>query len=445
MNDKNMTNTDVVPILPPAARLKILPTLIARVVSGARVVKNFRGNKDVVCIEDGSGAVLVSRSDYDDCEKIIEKVSREYTIGGVLQPYLVLAVRDRAFKILESMSDHRAGKKGIVMLRDSGGCGYWRMILPARYMDKSDVFVDITGGALLFDQLLEYDTIFVQRLHDWDSFYVLERLKQAGKRIVYDIDDDLFSIPDSNPASAMMGRGEQMAAVSCMKLADVITTTTDILQSRLSDVTGRTDIEIVPNSIFTQGWNPTPFTGSSDGWFRIFWTGSSTHERDWEDCLRPVISVMRERKNVRITILGYLPLGLREDSSLTCTKGRIEYLNPVNPEAYFQLIKHIKADVGLAPLKRDVFNAAKSPIKWIENSMVGVPTIASAVEPYSSVITHGETGLLCSNHQEWKDAILSFVDGARLGKPMIEASRRKIVRDFNIETAARRWKEILLG
>ena len=81
---------------------------------------------------------------------------------------------------MESLTDERAGKYGIIMLKDQGGCGYWRMVLPARNMDRNGLYIDVTGSAVDFDHLLEYDTIFVQRIHNWDSVSVLQRLKEGG-------------------------------------------------------------------------------------------------------------------------------------------------------------------------------------------------------------------------------------------------------------------------
>jgi len=441
-----LTDSDIVPVFPIETRKRALPTFITRLVMGAKVMSPWRGRADIVVVEDVYGSTKISLPDFAIAKEVAEKISKELGLQRIVPAHQILVVRDRAQSILESMVDYRAGKHGIIMLKDSGGCGYWRMVLPSRYMDRKSVYVDVTGGAVDFDHLLEYDTVVVQRVHNWDSFYVLQRLKQAGKRIVYDIDDDLFSIPEDNPASKAIGRTEMMAAVECMKIADVVTTTTIALQERLAKLLGDKAPVIIPNALdCDDGWTPTPMTGSPDEWKRIFWQGSNTHDGDWNECFDAVNHIMRKRQDVRLIVLGYLPSLVKEKIDTPHWRNRIEYLGPMDPESYFRIIRHIRAEVGLAPLNDNWFNQGKSPIKWQENSSIGMPTVASNVSPYSEAIEHEKTGFLCSTMSEWIDAIESCLVDERLRRGMIENARKKIREEFDIKNTAKTWRDILVG
>ena len=83
---------------------------------------------------------------------------------------------------------------------------------------ECDAYFDVTAAGVNCSDLREYETVFVQRIHDWDSYYMLERLKSSGKRIVYDMDDDVFHLDKENPAVRILGRDELMAAAACMRL-----------------------------------------------------------------------------------------------------------------------------------------------------------------------------------------------------------------------------------
>ena len=441
-----VTNSKIAPVFAIEERKRTLPSIITRMVLGATTIYPWHKQTDLAVVSDIYGETILSFIDFNIAKEISERIIRELSLERVVSSYQVLIVRDRAQAILESMTDERAGKKGIVMLRDTGGCGYWRMMLTARYMDRKNIYIDLTGGAVKFDSLLEYDTIYVQRIHDWESFYILERLKKIGKRIIYDIDDDLFAIPEDNPASRMMGRNEQMAAVECMKLADVVTTTTTVLQERLAQLLdGRTPV-VVPNALdLDEGWLPTQMTGSPDGWQRIFWQGSNTHDEDWHECFDALDHIMAKRKNIRLVLMGFLPTRIRENMNAPHWKDRIEYLGPMEPEAYFHIIKHIRAEVGLAPLNQNVFNMAKSPIKWIENSMIGMPTVASDVWAYSDVIENVKDGFLCSSKEDWIEAIEICLDDAKARKAMVEKARQKIRSQFDIKDIVKTWKQVLCG
>lgn len=441
-----VTDSDIVPVFPIETRKRHLPTIITRIVMGARVINPWRGRKDIVVIEDVYGSTKISMPDFSVAKGVAEKIAKELGLQRMVPSHQVLVIRDRAQNIMESMEDERAGKRGIIMLKDQGGCGYWRMVLPARHMDTSGIYVDVTGGSVDFDHMLEYETVYVQRVNNWDSFYVIEKLKKAGKRVVYDIDDDIFCIPEENPAHKAYGRGELMAAVECMKLADVVTTSTSVIRERLLRLLSGGNVVVIPNSIDPDdGWLPTPLTGSPDKWKRIFWQGSSTHDLDWKECFEAVETVMKKRTDVRLVLLGFLPTEVKKRLSDPAWKDRVEYLGPMDPEAYFRLIKHIRAEVGLAPVKKNSFNEAKSSIKWIENSMIGMPTVASDVRAYSDVVEHGENAFLCSTPEEWLDAIEKCLEDGDMRKRMVENSRRVVRSDFNIKTAAEQWKKVLVG
>jgi glycosyltransferase involved in cell wall biosynthesis len=440
-----VTDNEIVSVFPVEARKRLLPTLISRLVMGANVISPWHGRQDVVVIEDVYGLTKLSVQDFAIAKEVAERITKELGLQMIVPSHQVLVIRDRAQEIVASMTDCRAGKKGIIMLKDQGGCGYWRMSLPAKYINRDGIYIDVTGGTLGLDGLLEYDTIFVQRVCNWDYLLVLERLKKAGKRIVYDVDDDIFAIPSDNPASKGMGRSEQMAAVECMKIADVVTTTTSILQERFTSLLGRAPV-VVPNAIDPDdGWNPTPMTGSPDGKKRIFWQGSNTHDEDWNECFDAVDRVMKKRSDVRVVIMGFLPTLVKESLGEPHWKDRVEYIGSMAPEAYFRLIKHVRGDVGLAPLRHEHFNLGKSSIKWIENSVIGMPTVASDVAPYSDVIEHGVDGFICSDTDEWEDAIDVCLDNDSVRRQVVENARVKVRREFNIKTVSETWRRVLVG
>lgn len=430
-------------VIPPEARKREIPYLAMAYVMGAHVFDNHQGKDNVFGMLVGKQYRAISAYDME----LVKAIAKQITFGmpqtRFLSPDDVLEAYHRAALLYERMTDSRSGKHGIFMLKDEGGCGYWRMMLPARYMDTSDCFVDISSAVTKFEYLLEYDTICVQRLHDWDSFYILEKLKRAGKYIVYDIDDDIFTIEESNPVSKFMGRDEQKAAMACMGISDVITTSTEYLQVKLERITKK-EVVLIPNALDTEhGWQGLDGIGSPDGVQRIFWQGSASHEGDWAECAEAVKQVMIERPNVRLTILGYLPEFIRTSHESSLFRGRVEYTGFKAPETYFEMVKHVRAEVGLAPVKSCEFNNSKTPIKWLENSLIGIPTVASDALPYSEVIDNGKNGMLCSGTDEWRKAILYLLDEPAARRNLVSEARRKACEEFDIRKTAMLWKAIL--
>jgi len=429
----------------PKQRMKELPRAVAWMVMGAVEHEAYKGVEGVRALELDGDFMTICGADWEDVVRVHGRV-REAGLGSALSGKEAL----RCYRMAAGMVPSDDAKKRVAMLKDRSGSGYWRMVLPATQMEEMEemksVVLDVTAAHVEFDSLLEYDTVFVQRLHDWDSYYVLKRLCKAGVRVVYDMDDDIFSLTPDNPAFHVISRDNQMAARECMKLADVVTTTTEELARRLGAVCdGEVYPVVVPNAMRTDGWVPTELTGSPDGIKRVFWQGSSTHEADWEVCIEGVDAVLASRDDVRLVILGCLPQAVQSRLALPHWKGKVEFMGFTDAETYFQIVKHLRAEVGLAPLVASQFNQAKSPIKWMENALIGMPTVASACLPYSEVIEDGVSGRLVGPDPEmWRRAIEGYLDDKRCRLAAVAASRRLVVQEYDIEKVAHIWKTLLL-
>ena len=74
-------------------------------------------------------------------------------------------------------------------------------------------------------------------------------------------------------------------------------------------------------------------------------------------------------------------------------------------------------DFAVAPLDlSNKLNHAKSYLKYLEYSAMGLPSIFTRIEPYEQVVDNGVNGILVSDNstKEWEDAIFSLsVDNER--------------------------------
>jgi len=432
-------------VMPPSATCTEIPYVVTWVALGAICHVPYKDKKDLVGLELNGELMTISMKDWQLAAKIHDEISN-CRDGNMMSGYEIMLWHQMAATLVKKYVSE--ADKSVVMLKDKGGAGYWRMILPAKHLDgtsKGSIRVDITAAEAKFEYLLEYDTVFVQRVHDWESYYILEKLKKAGKRIVYDIDDDLFSLTPDNPAFYVIGRDQQQAAAACIRLADCVTTTTQFLARRLAQVTERRDIVVIPNALDTDDrWLPTDQTGSPDGYRRIFWQGSATHGEDWGECIGAVDEIMKKNDDVRLVILGFLPEMLQERVQWPEYKGRIEFVGFSTPETYFEMAHHIRAEVGLAPLRRTNFNESKSPIKFVENAVIGIPTVASAMEPYSSVIEDKVNGRLAGDPAEWYKALDWYLTKDDAREKAVEAARMTVSKRFDIKKVVKSWKDVLL-
>jgi glycosyltransferase involved in cell wall biosynthesis len=240
----------------------------------------------------------------------------------------------------------------------------------------------------------------------------LDYARSAGMRIVYDIDDLVF---DSNVADRIDGLGRMgphqrrqfLAAMPqrrrLMLECDLMTVATAPL-ARAAAALGRPSV-VIPNAL-----NPAQLRLAGEivaspppagDVVRIgYFSGSPTHQRDFAACEAALLEVMRCHPPVRFRLVGDLDLGprWREFSE------RVERIGLLTPDELMRAIA--ETDINLAPLELcNPFCEAKSELKFFEAAAVGVPTVASATEPFSAAIEHGVSGFLARDTRAWHDAL----------------------------------------
>ncbi len=120
--------------------------------------------------------------------------------------------------------------------------------------------------------------------------------------------------------------------------------------------------------------------------------------------------ILDKYPNVYLELLGGIMQGslayLTQDfSEKSKKKIKVIYGTPAF-DKYPNLIMSQKWDIGIAPLIDDTFNRSKSHIKWMEYTMMGIPTIASKVLPYTENVKHG----LLAEPDEWEEKLTYLIE-----------------------------------
>lgn len=438
------TSVRSIAIMSPQAKIEVLPKVAVSLVGGAQAAVR-RDRLDTNAIEvarEGADSFVVAIEDYRLAQRAAERHGGE-------APDETLEARIRE-EVEAEVANEIGGRPRVAMLSDASGCGYWRMALPARHLPS--LYCNVTSAGIPVEQLADYETVFVQRHHRWSDCSLIEGLVRDGKRVVYDIDDDLWTIPDHNPACKSFRPKDLQAAKAIMERVHAITTTNEVLRERLRR---RLDpcppIHVIPNALDPQGpWVPLSRIGSPDGVRRILWQGSSSHVRDWLVATAAVDRVMQRHDDVILCLMGYMPEEvmkfLKDPYRPWWTPDRLEYTPSCGVDQYFQIIPHLRAEVALAPLIDDEFNESKSECKWVEYSLVGIPSVLSRVPCYERSVPHGTHALLAGDSEnEWEQRIETLLDDAALRRRLVRASRKLVASDYNIRKVARQWRRVLVA
>ena len=98
-------------------------------------------------------------------------------------------------------------------------------------------------------------------------------------------------------------------------------------------------------------------------------------------------------------------------------------------------------DVALAPAARTSFFRAKSDLRWLEASALGIPVVADpGVYPD---IEHGVTGLHAATPSEAAEHLHALAGSRELRERIGAAAREHVTRARRIEVVAEEWRAVL--
>ena len=269
---------------------------------------------------------------------------------------------------------------------------------------------------------------------EYDRLAGIEELlgysREVAMRVIYDIDDLVFDpgLADRIDGLALMGSYERrqfIAAIArrrqLLLACDFATVSTAPL-ARAITALGKPSA-VIPNALNAEQLRlaaeiaKAPRRG--DDSVRIgYFSGTRTHQRDFAVCEPALLDIMERHPQVRLRTVGYLDLGpqwQRNDDRVE----RIGYLDPAH------LLRAVaETDINLAPLEfGNPFCEAKSELKFFEAAVVGVPTVASATEPFAAAIEHGVSGFLVRGPAGWLEALELLVASESRRQAMGQAAR----------------------
>ncbi|CAI3950842.1 glycosyltransferase [Commensalibacter communis] len=197
------------------------------------------------------------------------------------------------------------------------------------------------------------------------------------------------------------------AIASTKTLADVMSQaglrTVCVIENALDKDTLRIAQKLYPNSV-----QKKKTSEYSDEVVIVYGSGTNTHNADFLIASSGVLSALKHNSNLRLWIIGELELPVTFQECIH----QIKYIPPQSYEQYLELLA--QADIAIAPLEPILFNDAKSNIKYLEASILGIPSICSPRQAFKDIIRDQENGLLANTAEEWKEKILYLAENAKI-------------------------------
>lgn len=204
---------------------------------------------------------------------------------------------------------------------DGAGVNYFRTLTPAMELERnhSDKFyVEINpeldfNDPNLIDYLKTFHIIHYHRQLLPDTRKMLnlaDELRNAGTTLIVDI-DDYWHLHKKHPFYDMSVSNKlYLPIMQNLKIADYVTTTSELFAEEIRNVTGKDNVQVYYNSIdptwmkqFQNNWKPDP-----DGRVRITYMAGSSHIGDIEQ-LKGVVNYLnadyRLKDKFKIIIAGW--------------------------------------------------------------------------------------------------------------------------------------------
>ncbi len=306
---------------------------------------------------------------------------------------------------------------------------FYRCVLPSLYMNRSTKVTAHVSAQRSSREAQWYDVVVIQLDHSKGSYAFAKCMKEMGKKIIFEFDDDFSALESWHPQYEKYRRPEvQEEIIRMLDIADLVIVTTEELQRRYLKKTA-TRIEVVPNLIPLDDWPKAEPHGTDE--FRILWSGSPSHFGDLEVVSEALWRFARGHKDVKIVFFGRAPKLVPTD-----IRSKITVIPFTTFADYPAKLAAISADVAIAPLSDNAFNRAKSPLKLLEYGACGYPVIASDVGPYRIPTGSLKCVTLCSGEPEWLDALAMHHDDpgfrAKMARNALEYARKNSI-EANLE------------
>jgi glycosyltransferase involved in cell wall biosynthesis len=337
----------------------------------------------------------------------------------------------------------------LVALGDDRGQAYWRNIMPlSRLPEHTVLFTDTIDRAMFRSA----DLVFMSRVSTPEMLDLLKELRQAGKPVVVDFDDNLHQHQHNPEARGVYSTGKWGTKLfeEALPLPSVVTCSTRRLASEYAK--WRPDIEVVENFIpdaLFERLSPTEITGAPkrEGEIRVGYAGSSTHGGDLALVARPLRKLCAKYPEVRLVFFGQEP-----PTSLSAVPWEyVPYIDPDPGEQmfafmdrYFERLKSLELDVAIAPLVPNIFNQSKSALKILEYGSCGWPVVASSVGPYREYRARNDMGILTAyDEKEWLGSLDALVSSQPMRRDLAQRNDAYIRGYYTSAVGLAAWRRII--
>lgn len=291
-----------------------------------------------------------------------------------------------------------------------------------------------------------------------EQFY---EIRKAGKKIVMDMNDDIFNVSPYSIHYKTFGTKEAVHCTSegeflkfwedgknihieankqnlenhkeVLRSVDLITVTTPYLAELYSEF-NRT--VVLPDMVDLQILKPLWVTYPEDA-FRLGWRGGESHYEDLMYVQKPLEHLIEAHHNLKLIMSGFCPKSLVTN----IPKNRLEVYPFFGHPAFEWHLMALGCHATFYPWADISFNQAKNNLCWQQWSALEIAGVYPSMPPYTDHVIHGETAMIAGSKEGYFDCINRLILDKPLRRRIARAARREVEEHWDVNKGIIQYKE----
>ena len=305
------------------------------------------------------------------------------------------------------------------------------------------------------EQLLWADAVIVCRLPALHPVLrAIHAARQAGLPVFYDVDDLICDPEHCPPPLASYGGTlnpelhrrfslDVPLFAAAIRNCDGLIASTPTLARRWQAIQGEParPVWVLPNLAPPELRRALRFprAQAADQPLRlVLASGTTAHKQAWQEELAPALAeLMARHPALELHLLGHLQLPL----VLQPFAARIGCHPYADYPRYLERLG--QAAIGLVVLEPGLFTDAKSAIRWMEFSYLGLASVLSPTATYREVLEPGVHALFARGSRQWVEQIEALIQDPELRLQLARQAQARALTLFEPERAAAFWRALI--
>lgn len=270
------------------------------------------------------------------------------------------------------------------------------------------------------------DIIIVQYVCSPGGFSVVQALKET-RPVLMELDDYFKQVPYQSQAYDYNRPGDYADIWATRQLMEstAVIVSTPWLAKELSVYNKK--IAVMPNCINFDIWDP--IVKEPHDLLRVGWVGGATHSLDLRIVRDACFHLLDSYPGLQVCIASAPP-----PTKDWPTHDRLMLVNEwAAIDKYPEFVKKkLSFDIGIVPLRDNLFNRGKSNLRALEYAACKIPVVTSFVEPFKN----GLPSMNARSTTEWVDTISKLVESEELRQSYGEDVYNYVKENYNVNKIA---------